>query len=249
MVKILIKKGHNAQKRHLLQLRNEVGDSLRALSSGATLDEFCSTLASLSAEQLELELEELGEKESELDSERNKHSQRIGELNQMLQQMDGSDRAAEAAEKAAQLMTEGVDLVGQLMRLELAEHILKIEMERYRQANEGPILKRSSQEIQIAELGKPGFHRHPQYRSGFDTVDTQVVGDGVEFGALMRCAEPAVGAHQANGLVLQRGDQFEQLIDHSAVDIIGMLQILPGFEMGQVRTIEQDERQLQVHLV
>ena len=41
-------------------------------------------------------------------------------------------------------MTEGVDLVAQLMRLELAEHILKIEIERYRQANEGPILKRSS---------------------------------------------------------------------------------------------------------
>ena len=133
-----------AQKRHLLQLQHEVGDSLRALSSGATLDEFCSTLASLSAEQLELELEELGQTESELDSKRNRHSQRIGELNQMLQQMDGSDRAAEAAEKAAQLMTEGVDLVAQLMRLELAEHILKIEIERYRQANEGPILKRSS---------------------------------------------------------------------------------------------------------
>jgi uncharacterized protein YhaN len=117
---------------------------LRALSSGATLDEFCSILAALSAEQLELELEELAQRESELDSKRNQHSQRIGELNQMLQQMDGSDRAAEAAEKAAQSMTEGVDLVAKLMRLELAEHILKTEIERYRQANEGPILKRSS---------------------------------------------------------------------------------------------------------
>lgn len=160
-----------AQKRHLLQLRNEVGDSLRALSSGATLDEFCSILASLSAEQLELELEELGEKESELDSERNEHSQRIGELNQMLQQMDGSDRAAEAAEKAAQLMTEGVDLVGQLMRLELAEHILKIEIERYRQANEGPILKRSSHYFSQLTCGE-----YTELHSGFqDDSDEPVL--------------------------------------------------------------------------
>ncbi|MCA9780063.1 MAG: hypothetical protein KC800_25225, partial [Candidatus Eremiobacteraeota bacterium] len=134
-----------AKKRQLLQLQREVGDSLRALSSGATLDEFCQTLSTLSPQELELELEELGQKEAELDSGRNEHSQRVGELKQMLQQMDGSNQAAEAAEKSAQLMTEGVDLVAQLVRLELAEHILKTEIERYRQANEGPILKRSSQ--------------------------------------------------------------------------------------------------------
>lgn len=132
------------RRRQLTVLLEEVSDNLRALGQGATLEEFCQTLSELSAEQLEAELEELGQEQTALETSQNVLLQRVGELKEKLQQMDGSDRAAQAAERAAQHMTEGVELVAQLMRLELAEHVLKTEIENYRAANEGPILKKSS---------------------------------------------------------------------------------------------------------
>lgn len=132
------------EQRQALQLREQVGDSLRALSGGVTLEEFCHILAGLAPEQLEFSLEELANDETLLDQRRNEQARRIGELQHKLQQMDGSDRAAAAAEEASRLASEGVDLVARYMRVQLAEHVLKTEIDRYRQANEGPILKRSS---------------------------------------------------------------------------------------------------------
>jgi uncharacterized protein YhaN len=132
---------HHNQLKVLLE---EVSDNLRSLGSGATLEEFCQTLSELSPEELEAELEELTQRQDELEDSQSALLQRVGELKEKIQQMDGSDRAAQAAEVASQHMTQGVEFVAQLMRLELAEHILKTEIENYRTANEGPILKKSS---------------------------------------------------------------------------------------------------------
>lgn len=151
------------KRRELLTLQNEVSETLLSLGGGATLEEFCQTLSDLSAEQVEAELEELSQRQTELETSQRTLLQRIGELKEKLQQMDGSDQAARAAERAAQLQTEGLELTAQFMRLELAEHVLKTEIENYRRANEGPILKKSSEYFAKLTCGD-----YTELHSGYD---------------------------------------------------------------------------------
>jgi uncharacterized protein YhaN len=151
------------KRRHCTALRDDVGNTLRELGGGATLEEFCQTLGDLSAQELDAELEDLNQKKEALTVSQGAYQQRIGELREKIQQMDGSDRAAMAAENAAQHMTEGVDMIMQFMRLTVAEHVLKTEIENYRLKNEGPILKQSSHYFSTLTCGD-----YTELQSGFD---------------------------------------------------------------------------------
>lgn len=68
----------------------------------------------------------------------------IGEENRELQLMDGSARAAEAAEKMEQVAARIRRLVDQYARLKLAAKVLKDEIERYREQHQEPVLQIAS---------------------------------------------------------------------------------------------------------
>ena len=80
-------------------------------------------------------------------------SKQIGEENRELQLMDGSARAAEAAEKMEQVAAGIRRLVDQYTRIKLAAMVLRDEIERYREEHQDPVLKIASRYFADLTLG------------------------------------------------------------------------------------------------
>ena len=70
-----------------------------------------------------------------------------------IQAMDGSSKAAEAAERAEQLLAGIIPDAEQYLRLTIARLILEEQMERYRQDNQTPVLRRASELFAKLTLG------------------------------------------------------------------------------------------------
>lgn len=62
-----------------------------------------------------------------------------------IQSLDGSSKAAEAAERAEQLLATIVPDAEQYLRLTISRLILEEQMERYRQDNQTPVLRRAGE--------------------------------------------------------------------------------------------------------
>jgi len=80
-------------------------------------------------------------------------SELIGEKKTRLDQMDGSARAARAAEEAALAQARLKRLCDRYLKLKLAAHTLKGEIERYRAANQDPVIGLASRYFQAMTLG------------------------------------------------------------------------------------------------
>jgi uncharacterized protein YhaN len=89
-------------------------------------------------EALILRIQTLEERRSELD-------QAIGSERAVLDAMDGRAEAAELAERSQGVLAELRDAVERYARVRVASTLLRKEIERYREANQGPILKRASE--------------------------------------------------------------------------------------------------------
>lgn len=100
----------------------------------------------LSIEQKEKEIDELNIRISALD-------QKIGREEKELEKMDGSPRAAEAAENAQGILAQLREGVECYVCIKLAAKILRDEIERYRLQNQGPILKRAGEIFSAITLG------------------------------------------------------------------------------------------------
>jgi uncharacterized protein YhaN len=74
----------------------------------------------------------------------NRMSQVIGEENTRLAAMDGSARAAEIAEEMERELARIRRLADRYARVKIASRILQLEIERYREAHQGPVLKIAS---------------------------------------------------------------------------------------------------------
>jgi uncharacterized protein YhaN len=90
-------------------------------------------------DQLQLLMDEI----TRLDCERSELNQELGREQQILKQMDGSARAAEAAEVAEELKARLALEVEEYARLRLAAVVLRESIERYRQRSQGPVLDRA----------------------------------------------------------------------------------------------------------
>jgi uncharacterized protein YhaN len=111
---------------------------------GATLEHLIREADAVDVDALPARLFDLTRQAHELEGRRSDLDQTIGREQTMLAQMDGSARAAEAAEKAQALLAglrEGVD---HYVRLCLASVLLRREIERYRVSHQGPLLSRAS---------------------------------------------------------------------------------------------------------
>jgi len=71
----------------------------------------------------------------------------------ILQQMDGSGKAAEKEEEAQQALTKVRRLADNYVRLRIAALVLKREVDRYRQENQDPILKIAARYFSELTLG------------------------------------------------------------------------------------------------
>ena len=98
----------------------------------------------LDLDRLPDQVQELAEEISQLDADRGELNQTLGREQQALNGMDGTSRAAEAAEQAEELKARLAVDVEEYARLRLAAVVLHDAIDRYRQRSQGPVLDRAS---------------------------------------------------------------------------------------------------------
>jgi uncharacterized protein YhaN len=119
-------------------------EQLLKLSAGDTIDDFVKEALSEDPDGLNTEIEQLTEEIDKLTGERSDQDQTIGSERTELSKMDGSARAADIAEQTQMLLGRLENDVEQYARLRIASFVLKQAIERYREKNQAPILKRAN---------------------------------------------------------------------------------------------------------
>lgn len=141
------------QKRQLTSRLETLQQQLLQSGEGHSIDELENEARELDADQVDDALSQLDTRLSDLASERDaKRDQRQALLVQ-IQDLDGSARAAEAAERAEQLLAGIVPNAEEYLRFTIARLILEEQMERYRQENQTPVLRRAGELFAKLTLG------------------------------------------------------------------------------------------------
>ncbi len=163
--------------RDLRQHVAELDDQIVGLGDGAALDELLQQVEGLDAESARREVDQLEDElsslEGRLDQLRAQHSQAEQELARL--DAGAAASAEELAERTAKLATS----VSAYLRLRLSYALLASEVERYREANQGPLLERVNE--LFPRLTRDAF---TGVKVDFDDKDAQVLSclqaDGAE---------------------------------------------------------------------
>lgn len=130
-------------------------------AGGTTLAELMEQAAGVEAEALPASLEQLQHEIDALEGRRSALDQTIGSERAILESMDASDQAAEAAAEAEAVLAKIRDDSERYLRLRLAHAVLRREIERFRQENQGPLLQRASEIFRRITLGSfSGLETH-----------------------------------------------------------------------------------------
>ncbi|MGZ6076099.1 MAG: ATP-binding protein, partial [Isosphaeraceae bacterium] len=135
------------RSRDALELRDRLkvlDEQIQQLGAGEPFDAFRQAALALDLDRLPDQLQALADEISQLDADRGELNQVLGREQQVLRQMDGSSRAAEAAEQAEELKARLAVDVEEYARLRLAAVVLHEAIDRYRQRSQGPVLDRAS---------------------------------------------------------------------------------------------------------
>ncbi|HEU4412034.1 MAG TPA: AAA family ATPase [Polyangiaceae bacterium] len=143
----------SARARELDAALAELEARLRELGEGSPIEALEAEAAgadgpSLRAElaRLDAELERGGDRRAELD-------QLVGRLRERLRSMDGQAAAAEAAAEAQESLAQIQTLSDEYVTHALAALFLRQEIERHRERNQGPVLRRASELFRRLTLG------------------------------------------------------------------------------------------------
>lgn len=137
-------------------LRTQLGNVERQildLGEGIPLEALVAECEGLSGDQVAEQLAALQEKMTALSDSKAKADQDLGGAMQRLALVDGSARAAEAAEEAEQHLASMATLVEEYARAKLAHRLLEDEIKRHREKNQGPIIRRASELFERLTLG------------------------------------------------------------------------------------------------
>ena len=143
----------SASRQQIQSQLEQLEEQLRKLSGGATLDEFIQDAQSVDPDSIDPVVDRLGEEIEQLIRQKSDLDQTIGSERTELSKMDGSARAAELAEEGQGLLARLETDAEQYVRLRLASSVLSQAIERYREKNQGPILKRSTDLFARMTLG------------------------------------------------------------------------------------------------
>jgi hypothetical protein len=139
-------------KKEVLQDLADVGEQLLEQGDGMSLGELSAEAAAVDIEQLPSQLQSCTEQIQQLEQERSSIDQSIGELRTLLKQMDGNAEAAQAADEAQLALAEVENLSERYMQVHLAASVLRKSIDRYREQNQGPVVKRASELFQRLTL-------------------------------------------------------------------------------------------------
>jgi len=139
------------------RLQEKISDteaSLGKIGEGVPIEELARQAAEINADELPGLIESLTEDiDKRINPEINRISQIVGEETTKLAAMDGSAKAAEAAEKMEQELARIRRLAERYVRVKLASKILQQEIERYREEHQDPVLKIASRYFAELTLG------------------------------------------------------------------------------------------------
>jgi uncharacterized protein YhaN len=133
--------------------RAALEEQLLDLSAGAGIDVLRAEADTVNADELPAHLEQWQRQIEELESSRSQLDQTIGEERNTLATMVSGAESPDAAEEVQELLAALETDVRQYVRLRMASAILRDGIERYRQKNEGPVLRRASDLFRQLTLG------------------------------------------------------------------------------------------------
>ena len=141
------------QKRQMTSRLVTLQQQLHQSGEGHSIDELEKEARELDVDQVGDELSQLDTRLSDLASERDAMRDQRQALLVQIQSLDGSSKAAEAAERAEQLLAGIIPDAEQYLRFTIARLILEEQMERYRQDNQTPVLRRAGELFAKLTLG------------------------------------------------------------------------------------------------
>ena len=140
-------------KRQSMRRLGEVEQQLHEFGEGHSIAELESEALGLDADQATDQLNQLETRLADLSSERDAERDIRKELLMQIQALDGSSKAAEAAELAEQLLAGIVPDAEQYLRYTIARLILEEQIENYRRDNQTPVLRRAGELFAKLTLG------------------------------------------------------------------------------------------------
>lgn len=135
----------NQQRRRLREEKSTLESRLRELSAGATVAAFVDQAATVDADRIKTQRQQLTREIEALEAERAERHQAVGTARAELKRMDGRAAAAEQAETAQRLLATLEADVEQYARLKLATTVLARTIEAYRRKHQGPLIQRASE--------------------------------------------------------------------------------------------------------
>ncbi len=171
----------STRSRELTRQLVEVNKTLAGFAAGATVEAFLDEVAEVDPDQLPFQIDECERQTRELEDQRSRLEQQIGRERAALQATDGSEQAALAAEEAQSALAAVRAHADRYLRLRLASEVLRRYIDRYREQNQDPVIKRAGEIFPRLTLNS--FAR---LKAGFDEKDRPVLlgvrssGDEVE---------------------------------------------------------------------
>jgi uncharacterized protein YhaN len=142
----------SVQAQDLDQKIEDLKEQLLSYAAGGTLQELIAEAAKNDPDTLPSFIKDKEDKSKSLEKQLSEIDQTIGSEKTELRKMDGTPKAADAAEKAQVVLTQIRNSAEQYIRLRAASSILRAEIERYRAKNQAPILKRAGEIFSVLTL-------------------------------------------------------------------------------------------------
>ena len=130
-----------SEKRRINSELTELEDSLSSFAGSETVEQLVAEIEILNVDDLPNRITELQHQLEALRKEKAGRDQSLGASRLELRQKEDADSAGQAAEDAEHLRSRIVNLTNEYVRLRLASRILANAVERYRDRNQGPLLK------------------------------------------------------------------------------------------------------------
>ena len=124
---------------------NAIESHLRALMDGEDLDRVAQRLDRTEARDLRIREEDLQREIEAVDQEREALRESIVRLDHDIDEQQGQTQATEAAADAELALSKVRTLAHRFVRLRLAASVVRREVDRYRERNQGPVLSRAGE--------------------------------------------------------------------------------------------------------
>ncbi len=143
-----------SEKRRKLEAEKQrIEEHLLGLSAGATVEEFIKAAGLVDPDGIDPEIGRCDEAIVSLSAEKDQLAETIGSLRNELSKMDGGGEAAELAQRRQEILGRLDPDARRYARVRIATRILDRAIERFREKNQGPLLRRASELFSVITCG------------------------------------------------------------------------------------------------